>query len=210
MQALLFGRPELTLFETAEARRETVAYLEGMIDLAARLGAGAMVFGSPKNRRVAGRPAGEVEAIARDVFGGLGDYAHPRGVWFCIEANPAAYGCDFVTTTVEADALVSRVGRPGFGLHLDLGGMALNGEPIAETLGGCARRARHFHVSEPFLEPVGSADLDHAAAAAALGRSGYAGWVSVEMKEPPPDRPWAAVLEASLGHVARVYRGVAA
>ena len=48
MQALLFGRPELTVF--GEARKQTLEYLCGVARLGGRLGAGALVFGSPRNR----------------------------------------------------------------------------------------------------------------------------------------------------------------
>ena len=52
-----------------------------------------------------------------------------RGGCFCIEPNPTAYGCDYVTTAAEGLDLVSRVDQPGFGLHLDAGGMTLAGDP---------------------------------------------------------------------------------
>src|SRR4051812_46579534 len=48
LQALLFGRPDLTLFGDPATRRRTVDYLKGMISLAAALGAGPLVFGAPR------------------------------------------------------------------------------------------------------------------------------------------------------------------
>jgi sugar phosphate isomerase/epimerase len=42
----------------------------------------------------------------------------------------------------------------------------------------------HFHISEPHLAPVGHGDTDHAGFAAALRRTGYTGWCSVEMRKP--------------------------
>jgi len=55
-QSLLFGRPDLTLFESDDTQRRTLEYLTGIIRLCGRLGAGALVFGSPKNRRVGSMP----------------------------------------------------------------------------------------------------------------------------------------------------------
>jgi len=51
LQALLFGKPHLTLFGGEQVRRETFEYLAGMIERAGLLGAGVLVFGSPKNRQ---------------------------------------------------------------------------------------------------------------------------------------------------------------
>ena len=49
-QALLFGRPDLTIFENEATRRLTRDHLEGIIRLCARLGAEALVFGSPDRK----------------------------------------------------------------------------------------------------------------------------------------------------------------
>jgi D-psicose/D-tagatose/L-ribulose 3-epimerase len=48
-QALLFGRRDLTLFDDADTRQRTLDYLCIMVRVCARLGARALVFGSPKN-----------------------------------------------------------------------------------------------------------------------------------------------------------------
>jgi len=50
LQSLLFGRPDLQLFGDDTVRRAMLDYLRGMVDLAVALGAGVLVFGSPKNR----------------------------------------------------------------------------------------------------------------------------------------------------------------
>src|SRR4051812_10174740 len=46
LQALLFGQPELLLFESAPVRARLLDYLKGIVDLGAALGAKALVFGS--------------------------------------------------------------------------------------------------------------------------------------------------------------------
>ena len=88
MQALLFGRPELTIFDDADTRTRTADYLAGVIDLAADLGVGALVFGSPRNRARGRTPEAEAWSVAVDFFGRLGDRAAARGVWFCIGGEP--------------------------------------------------------------------------------------------------------------------------
>jgi sugar phosphate isomerase/epimerase len=185
-QALLFGRPELTLFDDAETRGRTRDYLRAIVRVCGLLGAGALVFGSPKNRRRGGREPGEVWPVAVDFFGDLAETAEAEGTAVVIEANPPEYGADFVTRAAEAITLVQAVNHPGLRLHLDTACMALADDPAAETVAAGSPLLRHFHASEPFLAPLGVGGIDHAAAGMELRRRGYAHWVSVEMKETTP------------------------
>jgi D-psicose/D-tagatose/L-ribulose 3-epimerase len=205
LQALLFGRPELTLFGDAAARRRAVDHLKGMISLAAALGAGPLVFGSPGNRRVGTLPRAEAEAIAITTFRELGECAHRSGVTFCIEPNPPAYGCDFVTTAEEGADLVERVDCPGFGLHLDTGAMTLAADPVASVLARSSAYWSHFHVSEPGLAPVGRGTADHRAISGAVRRAGYTRWISIEMKEADTIGASLPAIREALGYVCGVY-----
>ncbi|MDB5312097.1 MAG: sugar phosphate isomerase/epimerase [Gemmataceae bacterium] len=186
-QALLFGRPELTLFDSADSRAHTLAYLEGIISLCAELGAGALVFGSPKNRRVGSLRREEAWDVAVDFFGHLGRIAAGSGTCVVIEANPPEYGADFVTRAGEAVDLVKAVNHPGFQLHLDTGCMTLANDPLRATFDIGMPFLRHVHVSEPNLDPPGSSGkVAHAAFADELRRRSYSGWVSLEMRESKP------------------------
>ena len=186
-QALLFGKPELTIFESASNREQTLEYLAGIVRVCARLGAGALVFGSPKNRRVGTLPPEEASRIAVEFFSRLGEIAANAGTCIVLEANPEVYGADFITRAAEAIALVQRVDHPGFQLHLDTGCMTLAADSIPATFDKAFPLLKHFHVSEPNLDAPGSSDtVDHAAFAEQLRERGYAGWVSLEMREPKP------------------------
>jgi sugar phosphate isomerase/epimerase len=185
MQALLFGRPDLVLFGDGAAREATLAYLEHVIALAASLGAGPLVFGSPANRRIGARDAREAAAIAREAFGRLGRAAAAAGVRLCLEPNPVAYGADFLTTVVETVRFLDDVDEAGLGLHLDCGALAINGEAPADAVARGARWLAHVHASEPMLVPPGSAGAPHVALAQALADVGYGGTIAVEMRKPP-------------------------
>lgn len=181
-QALLFGRPDLTLFESEDTREKTFHYLAGIIELASRLGAKVMVFGSPKNRLVGSRDRDRVWETATDFFRRLGERAAKAQTVFCIEPNAAAYGCDFIRTAQEGRELVRRVNHPGFGLHLDAGVLTLNGESYEKELEESLDCLRHFHISEPHLALIGSGGVDHARIASHLKKTDYRGWVSIEMR----------------------------
>lgn len=184
MQALLFGRPDLTIFETPEKRNETLRYLEGIIRLGGQLGADALVFGSPGNRRVGDLDRAQAEEIAVDFFRKVGKTAADHNTVFCIEPNPVTYGCDFVTTSAEGRDLVAKVGQQGFGLHLDAAGMTLSQEDVEAELAKSIPGLCHFHISEPNLKPIGTGGVHHALFARCLSAGGYDRWFSIEMRAP--------------------------
>jgi len=181
-QALLFGRPDLTLFESPAVREETFAYLSGIIRLASALGAKVLVFGSPKNRLVGEQDRERVWETAVDFFRRLGEQAEAENTVFCIEPNAAAYGCDFIQTAREGLELVRRVNHPGFGLHLDAGVLTLNEEPYEKILEESIDCLVHFHISEPHLALIGEGKTDHHRIATSLKTLNYPGWVSIEMR----------------------------
>ena len=184
MQALLFGRPDLTIFETPEKRHETLEYLKGVIQLGGRLGAEVLVFGSPKNRLVGDLDREQAEETAIEFFRSIGRAAADHGTVFCIEPNPTAYGCDFITTSAEGRDLVAKVDQPGFGLHLDAAGMTMSQENLESELAKSIPELCHFHVSEPNLQPIGIGGVNHALFSRTLRTGGYSRWVSVEMRAP--------------------------
>lgn len=186
-QSLLFGRTELTVFESPETSRETLRYLAGIARLCGRLGAGPLVFGSPKNRRVGALTRQQVWPAAVSFFGKLASAAAEAGTAVVMEANPPEYGADFVTRAAEAVELVRAVNHPALRLHLDTACMTLAGDPVAATFDAGFDLLRHFHVSEPNLAaPGGPTTVDHPAFAAEIRRRGYEHWVSLEMREPSP------------------------
>jgi D-psicose/D-tagatose/L-ribulose 3-epimerase len=187
MQALLFGRLDLTLFDDASTRAATREYLAGIIRLGGQLGVKALVFGSPKNRKVGNLPRAVAEEIACEFFHALGEVALEHGTALCVEPNPTVYACDFITTAREGLELVHKVGSRGFCLHLDAGGITLSQEPIDDALKESMRVARHFHASEAQLAPLGSGTVAHERFASALREVGYDRWVSVEMRSIPED-----------------------
>lgn len=176
-QALLYGRPDLKVFDDSHPR--TAAFLRDVLELAATLGARRLVFGSPKARQRGELPDDVVQQRALEFFGPLGDRAAELGVMLCLEPNPPAYACDWITTSEQGAAFVAAVDSPGFGLHVDTAGMHLAGEDPAAFAG----RPCHVHFSAPQLGRVHrDAPIDYAAVASRLKADGYDGVVSIEMR----------------------------
>jgi D-psicose/D-tagatose/L-ribulose 3-epimerase len=181
IQSLLFGRPDLQLFGAERSRAATLDYLRRVIELSATLGARTLVFGSPKNRARGPLPMANALDIAREFFRSVGAHAREHGVIVCVEANPPAYGCDFITTTADAIDLCRAVDDDGIRINADLGGMTMSNENVSDSLHAAAPFLGHFHASEPNLGPLGAA-ADHATAVATLEAIKYTGWVSIEMR----------------------------
>ena len=181
LQSLLFGQPELVIFRDQETRFKLLAYLRRVMHIAAQLGAQILVFGSPRNRLRNDLGAQESQAIAVEFFHQVGKLAAQHDVYFCIEPNPVAYGCDFICTATEGVALVRAVNHPHFRLHLDAGGMTLSEESYLASICASRELLAHFHISEPQLAIIGDGHTDHATIVSALRQIAYDHWVSIEM-----------------------------
>lgn len=188
MQSLLFGVTGAGLFDGAEPRAAFERGMHRAITLAGRFGIPNCVFGSPAQRRV---PQGMAMDAAMDeaaaVFRRLGDAAAAAGTRITIEANPAAYGTNFLTTLDEAEAFVAAVDHPAVAVILDLGAMHMNGDfaSVPERLPALAPRLNHVHVSEPQLAPAPADAAALVPVLQGLAAAGYAKAVSIEMKRSP-------------------------
>lgn len=199
MQALLFGTSGLNLFD--DPHGAMFDRLAAVCRIGGGLGAGALTFGSPRQRDRGELDDGQVERIATDFFGRLGDVAAAHGTAICLEPNPAPYGCNFLTGSGEVAGFVRRLGHPAVRMQLDVGAIALNGEDPAAVVEDAASVIGHVHASEPMLATLGDGDAPHEAVAAALARLRPELTVTIEMaasaKEPRLDAVRRAVALAS-------------
>jgi sugar phosphate isomerase/epimerase len=182
MQALLFGVRSFNVFGDRDHRRQMMAHLDGIIRVGSGLGARYLVFGAPKSRDRHGMSDSQAHDIAVEFFGDLARRAYAQDAIIGLEPNPVAYGCNFATTAKEARVIVESVSHPGLQLHLDSGIMYLNKELAPDPVHEHAEALIHFHISEPFLAPVGAGPVEHTAWGAALRDVCYDGFVSIEMR----------------------------
>ncbi|MCW1923537.1 sugar phosphate isomerase/epimerase [Luteolibacter arcticus] len=193
-QALLFGTDGLHLFGPDDSRQAMKEVLIATGRVAGWAGAGPLVFGSPKNRLRGDLSHAEAIRQAAGFFREVGDACAAVGSCLVIEANPEAYGADFCTRLEHAVELVDAVGSPGFGLHVDAGGMALSGETFEPLLRQAGRMLKHVHASQPELVSFAKPDPVHGRIAAVLVEIGYQGSVAIEMRAQPEG--FAAVEQA--------------
>lgn len=162
MQSLLFGTTGLNLFGGSKVRFDMLNHLTRVCDVAQKLGATQLVFGSPKNRDKGELSQGLALAEATLFFKKLGDIANDYGVNICIEANPISYGCNFLTSTAEAGDFVSNLYHPNIKLHLDLGTVIANHENLSQIVLKYGEFISHIHASEPNLVELGCQVEKHA------------------------------------------------
>lgn len=182
MQSLLFGTKDLELFGTSEQRQDMLEYLKKIIRIGGLLGAKALVFGSPKNRRVNNQEPKFVHEIALDFFDRLGTFAAQHDTVILLEPNGAIYNCDFIMTHHEAIKMAAEVNNPGFSFHVDSAALYL-AEESPDVLQPVVDKIFHVHASEPYLKPISDCTkVQHTELGVLLHNSDYQGFVSVEMR----------------------------
>lgn len=202
-QALLFGRPDLALFGAEESRAALLAHLVQTAEWAAAAGAGPMVFGSPKNRTVPpDLSADRAQESAAAFFRELASRIEAHGAILCLEPNPAAYGCNFLTHAEEVAALVRAVDSPAIRMQIDAGELAMNDENVEQVVDSFCDLIGHVHISQAMLNSFDEPWPGHARLAAALQSAGYAKVVSIEMKR---QESGLAAVRAAIDFARQVY-----
>lgn len=185
LQSLLFGRPDLKIFGSEDTRAATLVHLQACAEIAAAMGAGTMVFGSPGNRDRGSLACAAADDIATPFFLKAAHICSDYGVVLGLEPNPEQYRCNYLTRWREAERMVRMVDHPGLRLHLDTACIHLGGDDPVEAIRTAAGIASHFHISEPFLAEIDGVAFEHRRIGDALSASDYAGWLSIEMKTTP-------------------------
>ena len=183
LQALLFGTSGLTLLGDRPSYDALLDHMRRVTEIAAALGAGSMVFGSPRNRLRGDMPPADAWALGRDRWREIGAVAASGGTAVVIEPVPPYYGGDFLTQWGDVLAMVREVDHPGIRVHLDTGCVNLGGDRIEEAIAASAPWLGHFHAAQPDLANFAKPAVNHADAGAALHAVGYNGWVAIEMRE---------------------------
>ena len=183
MQSLLFGRSDLQLFGNTDSRDNLLTFLVDLSRKAEILGAGPMVFGSPKNRIRGSLKVEAAKASGALFFQELALKWPSELSYLVLEANPEIYECDFVTKTSEALQFVNRVNRNTFKWLLDLACTEVSGESSVELIENSQTLPSHIHISEPYLAPLKIENIGlYRRFILALMAREYDGVVTLEMK----------------------------
>ena len=183
LQSLLFQRPDLQLFGNNLTRQKLANYILNLGMKAAILGAGPMVFGSPKNRDIGNIKLEYAKILACEFFQDLGSKWTDNTSYLVFEANPEIYECNFITRTSEAIKLVESVNSEKFRWHLDLACTEAGNESSVELLLATPTLPSHIHISERNLSPlnISNSELYKNVIETLLIRN-YQGVITLEMR----------------------------
>ena len=171
----------------AAVRKATAEYLIELGDACADLGGDLMVFGSPFQRNIEEGLSREAAfANAAEVFRAALPRLADRGVRICMEPLTPKE-TNFINTCAEAVELIALVDQPNFCLHQDVKAMlGAESEPLPVLIERFKEHTGHFHVNDTNLLGPGMGETDFVPIFEALIKSGYSGWVSVEVFDYSP------------------------
>jgi sugar phosphate isomerase/epimerase len=168
-------------------RARTAEYLIELAACCRDLGGGLMVLGSPAQRQISdGATREQAIAAAADTLRRALPGIAAAGVRLCLEPL-ARTETDVFNTCAETTEFVDRFGETGLGLHLDVKAMSAEDISVGDLILRYGSRASHFHANDANRRGPGFGETDFVPIMRALRRSGYGGWVSVEVFDFTPD-----------------------
>ena len=180
--ALLYNKPNFSIFGNKNQRKETVSYIKKLIQLADKLSVNNLVYGSPNSRKLGEKTYTECYNIAIETFKDLAKECRKHNTCFCIEPLES-FKNDFIQNSKEGHRIVTDVNDSGFRLHLDTGAMINNKEDFNIIFKKYVSILRHFHVNDPGLMPPGHSNIDHSIISKPLVESKYNNFISIEMRK---------------------------
>jgi D-psicose/D-tagatose/L-ribulose 3-epimerase len=182
-------------------RARTIDVMRRLCDLAADLGAGILVHGSPAQRRLKRGREAEGRSWGAECFAAVAAAAEQVGVVYCIEplAGPDA---NYINTVEEAASIVRAVASPAVRTMVDC---SAAGRAEVQSIPDLMRQwlptglVAHIHLNDPNRRGPGEGELAFAPILRALSHSGYAGMAAVEPFVYEPDGPACAA--RAIGYV---------
>ncbi len=166
------------------------------LSLCAELGA-PHITTEPGGPLAPGQPRSEGIDLFVEVLKPLAEHAHKLGVLLLIEPEPGL----LLETTDQYLEVAERVNSPALGLNFDVGHAYCVAEDITAQVAKLAAHTRHYHFEDIAASRVhhhltpGEGVIDFAAVVDAIARTGYGGWLTVELY-PYQDDPDGAARRA--------------
>jgi sugar phosphate isomerase/epimerase len=191
----------------ADMRKKTFEVMQGLVRLAADLGAKLLIHGSPAQRQL--EPGDEADSRKRGIeyFAAAGEAARAAGVTYLLEPLARDHTA-FVNTVEEAARIVRELNEPGLRTMVDCSAAGLSeAEPVAEVLRKWlpSGLVAHVHFNDPNRRGPGEGALRFGPIVAALRAGDYSGIAAIEPFIYEPDGPTCAA--RALGYMRGVLEG---
>ena len=178
-------------------RRRRIEHTIAALKMAKQLGAGCITT-EPGGPVEEGMTREEAMGVFVDGLNEALRHAQQQEVRLLVEPEPGL----LIERADEFLELAERIDSPMFGLNLDLGHCYCVGEPLPATIERLKGVTRHYHIEDIAASRVhqhlipGRGAIDFGAALSAIRRSGYRGWITVELYPyvEDPDAAGAAAL----------------
>jgi sugar phosphate isomerase/epimerase len=177
-------------------RRVRIDHTRRALSLCAELGA-PHITTEPGGPIAPGQSRREAIDLFVEVLKALAEHAQNEGVLLLIEPEPGL----LLETTDQYLEVAERLNAPSIGLNFDVGHAYCVSEDLPKAIAKLAPHIRHYHVEDiaatrvhHHLVPSMGA-IDFAEVIGAIRKTGYDGWLTVELY-PFIDDPDAAALRA--------------
>jgi len=173
-------------------RRIRIDHTRRALSLCAELGA-PHITTEPGGPIAPGQTRQQAIDLFVEVLKPLAEHAHDEGVLLLIEPEPGL----LLETTDQYLEVADRVDAPSIGLNFDVGHAFCVSEDLPKAIARMAPHTRHYHLEDIAATRVhhhlvpGMGVIDFAEVVEAIRRTGYDGWLTVELY-PFVDDPDAA------------------
>ncbi len=163
-------------------RRIRIDHTRRALSLCAELGA-PHITTEPGGPIAHGQTRQEAIDLFVEVLKPLAEHAHDEGVLLLIEPEPGL----LLETTDQYLEVAERLDAPSIGLNFDVGHAFCVGEDLPKAIAKLAPHTRHYHLEDIAATRVhhhlvpGMGVIDFAEVVAAIRRTGYDGWLTVEL-----------------------------
>ena len=163
-------------------RRVRIDHTRRALSLCAELGA-PHITTEPGGPLAPGQSRQEAIDLFVEVLKPLAEHAHQEGVLLLIEPEPEL----LLETTDHYLEVAERVNAPSIGLNFDVGHAFCVREDLPRAIAKLAPHIRHYHLEDIAATRVhhhlvpGTGAIDFAAVIAAIKKTGYDGWLTVEL-----------------------------
>jgi sugar phosphate isomerase/epimerase len=162
-------------------------HLARLLEAAGTLGGGALVLGSPKQRKtLPGQSREETTDLLAQTLFELGPIAQACKSRILLE-QLSPDQTDVINTLEEAAALVKAIGSPGVSSMFDFHNAMSETEGWVDLIDRYYPYFGHVHVNEVDGRAPGTGKSDYKPAFDLLRAKGFDGWVSMEIFEIPAD-----------------------
>jgi sugar phosphate isomerase/epimerase len=174
-------------------RRVRIDHTKRALSLCAELGA-PHITTEPGGPIAPGQTREQAVDLFVEVLKPLAEHAHKVGVLLLIEPEPGL----LVETTDEYLEVAERVNAPSIGLNFDVGHAYCMSEDLPAQIAKLAAQTKHYHFEDIAPSRVhhhlipGLGAIDFAEVVTAIKKTGYDGWITVELYPNQDDPDGAA------------------